>query len=89
MGLIEFMNTKLSGVLFAITMLLGWAMLWYYAGYSRGYTKGMTKNPEKQETINYIYADGRILRFVPGDRPIIIDLKKETVTTIFPAEEKK
>ena len=85
----EFMNTKLSGVLFTITMLICWAMLWYYAGYSKGYTKGMTKNPEKQETTNYIYADGRILRFVPGDRPIIIDLEKGTVTTIFPAEEKK
>lgn len=89
MRIIEFMNTKLSGVLFSITMLIGWAMIWYYAGYSRGYTRGIAKNPEKQETINYIYADGRILRFSPEERPIIIDLEKETVTTIFPAEEKK
>ncbi len=89
MGLIEFLNTKLSGALFAITMLIAWACLWYYAGYSRGYTRGMTKNPEKQETINYIYADGRILRFSPDDRPIVIDLEKGTVTTIVPKEEKK
>ena len=89
MGFDEFLNTKLSGVLFAIAMLIAWAILWYNAGHSRGYAKGMRANPEKQETTNYIYADGRILRFVPGDRPIIIDLKKETVTTIFPAEEKK
>lgn len=89
MGLVEFLNTKLSGVLFAITMQIGWAMIWYYAGYSRGYRRGIAKNPEKQETINYIYADGRILRFSPGDRPIVIDIDKGTVTTIFPAEEKK
>lgn len=89
MGIDEFLNTKLSGALFAIAMLIAWAILWYNAGYSRGYAKGQRANPEKQETTNYIYADGRILRFVPGDRPIVIDLDKGTVTTIFPAEEKK
>lgn len=82
MGIDEFLNTKLSGVLFAIAMLIGWAVLWYNAGYSRGYSKGMRANPEKQETTNYIYADGRILRFVPGYRPIVIDLEAGTVTTV-------
>ena len=83
------MNTQFFGVLFVIAMMMGWALVWYGAGYILGYAKGMRTNPEKHETTNYIYADGRILRFVPGDRPIIIDLEKETVTTIFPAEENK
>lgn len=48
----EFLNTKLSGVMFAIAMLIGWAVLWYHAGYSRGYAKGMRANHEKQETTN-------------------------------------
>ena len=89
MGIDEFLNTKLSGVLFAIAMLIAWAILFYNAGYSRGYAKGMRKNPENSESTNYVYSDGRILRFVPGDRPIVIDLEEGTVTTIFPAEGKK
>lgn len=88
MGIDEFLNTKLSGVLFAIAMLIGWAVLWYHAGYSRGYSKGMMKNPENSEASNYVYSDGRILRFAPGDRPIVIDLEKGTVSALFPAEEK-
>lgn len=89
MGIDEFLNTKLSGVLFAIAMLIAWAILFYNAGYSRGYAKGMRANPENSEATNYVYSDGRILRFAPGDKPIIIDLEEGTVTTILPAEENK
>ena len=89
MGIDEFLNTKLSGVLFAIAMLIAWAILFYNAGYSRGYAKGMRNNPENSEATNYVYSDGRILRFAPGDKPIIIDLEEGTVTTILPAEENK
>jgi len=88
MGIDEFLNTKLSGVLFAIAMLIEWACLWYNVGYQSGYTKGMTKNPENSEATSYVYSDGRILRFAPGDKPIVIDLEKGTVTTILPADEK-
>ena len=87
MGIDEFLNTKLSGCLFALLMLFGWAYLWYNMGHVKGYKEGLKDNPKRVESSHYVQADGRILRFMEGQPPVIIDLKKNTVTTVFPAKE--
>ena len=75
MGMDEFLNTKLSGCLFALLMLFGWAWMWYNMGHNQGYKQGLKDNPKRVESSHYVQADGRILRFMEG-QPLSLSTSK-------------
>lgn len=89
MDFAEFIQTKGFGFLCCLIAFIASLKIVYDSGYSRGYKKGLKDNPKRIESSHYVFSDGRILRFMEGERPVVIDVIKNTVTTVFPAEEPK
>ena len=78
----EFIQTKGFGFLAMLILYIACLKMMYEVGYERGHRKGASQViRDRQESVNFVYGDGRILRFVPGyDRPVLLDLNDNTVT---------
>ena len=88
MSIDEFMQTKFFGFLFCCIAFFGTAWFIWKAAYTGGYQKGIEDNPKNRDVHTYIYSDGRMLRFIPGqERPVLIDLEHNTVSFL-PVEPK-
>ena len=89
----EFIQTKGFGFLAMLILYIACLKMMYEVGYERGHRKGASQViRDRQESVNFVYGDGRILRFVPGyDRPVLLDLNNNTVMFIpmKPKEETK
>ncbi|WP_077073618.1 hypothetical protein [Mailhella massiliensis] len=89
----EFIQTKGFGFLALMIIYLGCLKLTYEVGYERGHRKGAGQViHDRQEAVNFVYGDGKILRFIPGyDRPVLLDLNDNTITYLRmkPKEEDK
>ena len=76
----EFMQTKFAGALFCFIAFF--TTLWFVwrSAEASGYMRGIQENPKNRDIHTYILADGRMVRFLPGnDRPVVIDAVKGTV----------
>ena len=80
----EFIQTKGFGFLALMIIYIGCLKMAYEVGYERGHRKGASQViRDRQESVNFVYGDGRVLRFVPGyDRPVLLDLNDNTVMFI-------
>lgn len=78
----EFLNTKGFGFLSLLIVYIVVLKLMYEVGYERGHRKGASQViRDRQESVNFVYGDGKILRFIPGyDRPVLLDLNDNTIT---------
>lgn len=78
----EFIQTKGFGFLTMLILYIACLKLAYEVGYERGHRKGASQVIlDRQESVNFVYGDGKILRFIPGyDRPVLLDLNDNTVT---------
>ena len=76
----EFMQTKFAGFLFCCIAFF--TTLWFVhrSAEASGYMRGIQENPKNRDIHTYILADGRMVRFFPGqERPVVIDAVKGTV----------
>lgn len=89
----EFIQTKGFGFLSLLIIYIVCLKLMYEVGYERGHRKGASQViHDRQETVNFVYGDGKILRLIPGyDRPVLLDLNDNTITYLRmkPKEEDK
>ena len=76
----EFMQTKFAGALFCFIAFFTTIWFVYRSAEASGYMRGIKDNPKNRDIHTYILADGRMLRFLPGqERPVLIDTEKGTV----------
>lgn len=78
----DFLNTRGFGFLSMLIIYVAGLKMMYEVGYERGHRKGASQViHDRQESVNFVYGDGKILRFIPGyDRPVLLDLNDNTVT---------
>lgn len=90
MGIDEFMQTKLFGLLFSLLCFFVYGYLLYQLGgriaYQRGWKDGRTHNPKPEVVVitEYIYDNKRIARFDPRVPNVflLIDMEESTIARI-------
>lgn len=90
MGIDEFMQTKLFGLLFSLFCFVVYGSLLYQLGghiaYKRGWKDGRADNPKPEVVVitEYVYDNKRIARFDPRvpDVFLLIDMEESTIARI-------